>query len=89
MSNDLLLQLEVQIDDMIETVEILRLQVSDLEEKNDRLQTENATLNIRQAQWEQGLSGLLSKLNDVNPNAIQETNGLVERLESEMVEDLV
>ena len=33
MSNALLLQLEVKLDDMIETLEILRLQVSDLEEK--------------------------------------------------------
>ena len=88
MSNALLLQLEVKLDDMIETLEILRLQVSDLEEKNEALQTENALLKTRQSQWEQGLSSLLNKLEHVNPDSIQETNR-VERLERKALEDLV
>ncbi|HQZ87717.1 MAG TPA: cell division protein ZapB [Gammaproteobacteria bacterium] len=74
MSNALLLQLEVKLDDMIETLEILRLQVSDLEEKNDALQTENAALKTRQSQWEQGLSSLLNKLDHVNPDSVQKAN---------------
>lgn len=74
MSNALLLQLEVQLDDMIETLEILRLQVSDLEEKNNALQTESALLKTRQSEWEHGLSSLLKKLDQVNPDSIQETN---------------
>lgn len=77
MSNHLLIQLEVKIDDMIETLEILRLQVSDLEAKNDTLQTENAALKTRQSQWEQSLTTLLNKLEDVNP----ETTEKVEQIE--------
>ncbi|HEV2523735.1 MAG TPA: cell division protein ZapB [Gammaproteobacteria bacterium] len=88
MSNALLLQLEVKLDDMIETLEILRLQVSDLEEKNDAIQTENALLKTRQSQWEHGLSSLLNKLDHVNPDSIQETSR-VEHFEREAVEDLV
>lgn len=71
MSDSLLAQLEVKIDDMIETLEILQLQVSDLEEKNDNLKAENASLKARQSQWENGLSGLLSKLNIVNPSSLE------------------
>ena len=88
MSNALLLHLEVKLDDMIETLEILRLQVSDLEEKNEALQTENALLKTRQSQWEQGLSSLLNKLDHVNPDSIQEINR-VEHFEKETVEDFV
>ncbi|HXH54839.1 MAG TPA: cell division protein ZapB [Gammaproteobacteria bacterium] len=88
MSNALLLQLEVKLEDMIETLEILRLQVSDLEEKNDALKTENALLKTRQSQWEQDLSGLLNKLEHVNPDSIQESNR-IERFEREALEDLV
>jgi FtsZ-binding cell division protein ZapB len=74
MSNHLLVQLEVKIDDMIETLEILRLQVSDLEEKNNALHTENAALKARQFQWEQGLTTLLNKLEDGNSDPQAEIN---------------
>lgn len=72
MSDRLLVQLEVKIDDMIDTLQILRLQVSDLEEKNGTLQTENTALKTRQTQWEQGLTTLLNKLDDVNPSSSEE-----------------
>lgn len=72
MSDRLLVQLEVKIDDMIDTLQILRLQVSDLEEKNGALQTENTALKTRQTHWEQGLTTLLNKLDDVNPASSEE-----------------
>ncbi len=79
MSNQLLEQLEVKIDDIIETVEILRLQVEELESKNEGLQAENMSLKNRQAHWEKGLSSLLNKLDDVQP----------ERANTEIVEEVL
>jgi len=77
MSNRLLEQLESKIDDVIETVEIMRLQIEELEEKNATLQAENAIFKSRQSEWEQGLTTLLNKLDDISPEAES-----IERVES-------
>ena len=73
MSNALLVQFELKLDDMIETLEILRLQVTDLEEKNEALQIENALLKTRQSEWEKGLNTLLNKLEHTNREGIKDT----------------
>lgn len=65
MSNLLLEQLEVKIDDILDTIEIMRLQIEELETKNATLQNDNTALKSRQSQWEQGLTTLLNKLDDV------------------------
>lgn len=82
MSNQLFVQLEVKIDDMIETLEILRLQVSDLEEKNQILHTENTTLKGRQSEYEQGLTSLMRKLDHVSSTT--QGSNRVEAFETEI-----
>ncbi len=54
MSNDLLKQLEVKINEAIETIEFSRMEITDLKEKNDELEN-------RYEDWEQRLSSLIEK----------------------------
>ncbi len=85
MSEQLLTQLEEKIDNAIENIELLRLQVEELEEKNAKLQNENATFKTRQSQWEQGLTKLLNKLDDISHESIvQVEKNKVEYLEEEV-----
>ena len=54
MSNDLLKQLEAKINEAIETIEFSRIEITDLKEKNDELEN-------RYEDWEQRLSSLIEK----------------------------
>ncbi len=54
MSNDLLKQLEAKINEAIETIEFSRMEITDLKEKNDELEN-------RYEDWEQRLSTLIEK----------------------------
>ena len=54
MSNDLLKQLEAKIKEAIETIEFSRMEITDLKEKNDELEN-------RYEDWEQRLSSLIEK----------------------------
>ena len=54
MSNDLLKQLEEKINEAIETIEFSRMEITDLKEKNDELEN-------RYEDWEQRLSSLIEK----------------------------
>ena len=54
MSNDLLKQLEAKIKEAIETIEFSRMEITDLKEKNDELEN-------RYEDWEQRLSTLIEK----------------------------
>ena len=54
MSNDLLKQLEAKINEAIETIEFSRMEITDLKEKNDELEN-------RYEDWEQRLSSLIEK----------------------------
>jgi len=54
MSNDLLKQLESKINEAIETIEFSRMEITDLKEKNDELEN-------RYEDWEQRLSTLIEK----------------------------
>ena len=54
MSNDLLKQLEEKINEAIETIEFSRMEMTDLKEKNDELEN-------RYVDWEQRLSTLIEK----------------------------
>lgn len=66
MSSELLFKLEEKIDNAVETVELLRLQVEELEDRNQSLIDENAALKNKQTTWEQNLSLMLQKLDSVN-----------------------
>jgi cell division protein ZapB len=54
MSNDLLKQLEAKINEAIETIEFSRMEITDLKEKNDELEN-------RYEDWEQRLTSLIEK----------------------------
>ena len=54
MSNDLLKQLEAKINEAIETIEFSRMEITDLKEKNHELEN-------RYEDWEQRLSTLIEK----------------------------
>ena len=87
MSNHLLVKLEDKIDDVIETLEILRLQIEELEEKNATLEGENGSLKNRQIHWEQSLAALLGKLEGSSENTAETIEiTRVERFEREEVE---
>ena len=69
-------KLETKINEVIETVELLNLQVEESEQANTRLQRENADLKQQQNEWEQtviGLLGKLEKLQTQHPTVKQET----------------
>jgi len=66
MSHPLLEKLAIKLNDVLETTEILRLQVDELEEKNQILSQENALLKSRQSQWEHSVTTLLDKLEGAN-----------------------
>jgi cell division protein ZapB len=89
MSEQLLTQLEEKIDNAIENIELLRLQIEELEEKNTLLQNENTTLKNRQFQWEQGLTKLLHKLDDDSEFTTQAEKNSVETFPNEETEALI
>jgi FtsZ-binding cell division protein ZapB len=55
-------KLEEKINAVIETVELLNLQVEESEHANARLQRDNTELKQQQNEWEQTVIGLLGKL---------------------------
>jgi len=59
MSNDLLKQLEAKINEAIETIEFSRMEITDLKEKNDELEN-------RYEDWEQRLSSLIEKFEQLD-----------------------
>ncbi len=66
MSNILLENLESKIDDLLESMELLKLQIEELEQLNAQLQQDNNTLKGHQSQWTQGLQTLIHKLETVS-----------------------
>lgn len=73
MSSDLLQKLEDKIDNAIETIELLRLQSEELEEKYSKLLNENAALKSKQAAWEHNLTTMLEKLDAIEPKELSYT----------------
>ena len=71
MSNQLLQQLEIKVDQAVESIEIMRLQIEELEEKNTALQKDNNILKDKQETWEKTLHSMLNKLNSVD-SALQD-----------------
>lgn len=71
MSSQLLEQLEKKINETIETIEIMRLQIEELEEKNLKLQDDNNVLKDKHTAWEKTLSSMLDKLSNLEYNNVQ------------------
>ena len=65
MSNELLQKLERKIENAVESIELLKLQVEELEEQNTKLASENSSLKSKQAGWEKNLTYMLEKLSNV------------------------
>ena len=66
MSNEILAKLEGKIDNALETIELLRLQIEELDEKNKTLQQENFMLKDKHNSWEKNLTLMLSKLDTID-----------------------
>ena len=65
MSNDLLKQLEEKINEAIETIEFSRMEITDLKEKNNELEN-------RYEDWEQRLSSLIEKFEQLEAVEVEE-----------------
>ena len=85
MANDLLKKLEEKINSAIETIELSRMEVSDLKEQNEELEN-------RYADWETRLSTLIEKfeqLEDSEASEVEEeVNAAMQDTEEESVEEV-
>ena len=84
MANDLLKKLEAKINSAIETIELSRMEVSDLKEQNEELEN-------RYADWETRLSILIEKfeqLEDSEATEVEEVNAAMEDTEEESEEEV-
>ena len=66
MPSELLQKLEEKIDNAVETIELQRLQIEELEDKQTKLQNENNALKNKHSSWEQNLSTMLEKLENID-----------------------
>lgn len=85
MSNDLLKQLEGKINAAIETIELSRMEITELKEQNDELES-------RYVDWEDRLSALIEKfeqLEDGESVEIEaEVKTSIQKVEEEEIEDI-
>ena len=85
MSNDLLKQLEGKINAAIETIELSRMEITELKEQNDELES-------RYVDWEDRLSALIEKfeqLEDGESDEIEaEVKTSIQKVEEEEIEDV-
>ena len=84
MANDLLKKLEEKINEAIETIELSRMEVSDLKEQNEELEN-------RYADWETKLSTLIEKfeqLEDSEDSEVEEENTAMQDTEEGSEEEV-
>ena len=85
MANDLLKKLEEKINSAIETIELSRMEVSDLKEQNEELEN-------RYADWETKLSTLIEKFEQLEHSEAteveEEVNAAMEDTEEESEEEV-
>ena len=85
MSNDLLKQLEGKINAAIETIELSRMEITELKEQNDEFES-------RYVDWEDRLSALIEKfeqLEDGESVEIEaEVKTSIQKVEEEEIEDV-
>ena len=86
MSNDLLKQLEGKINAAIETIELSRMEITELKEQNDELEN-------RYVDWEDRLSALIEKFEQLEDGETVEIEADVEasiqKVEEEELGDVV
>jgi cell division protein ZapB len=86
MSNDLLKQLEGKINAAIETIELSRMEITELKEQNDELEN-------RYVDWEDRLSALIEKFEQLEDGETVEIKADVEasihKVEEEELGDVV
>ena len=85
MAKDLLKKLEEKINEAIETIELSRMEVTDLKEQNEELEN-------RYADWETRLSTLIEKfeqLEDSEDAEVEEVNAAMQDTEEESEEEIV
>ena len=84
MANDLLKKLEEKINEAIETIELSRMEVTDLKEQNEEL-------GNRYADWETRLSTLIEKfeqLEDSEDAEVEEVNAAMQDTEEDSEEEV-
>ena len=85
MANDLLKKLEGKINEAIETIELSRMEVTDLKEQNEELEN-------RYADWETRLSTLIEKFEQLEDGEAaeveEEVNAAMEDTEEESEEEV-
>ena len=85
MANDLLKKLEEKINEAIETIELSRMEVTDLKEQNEELE-------IRYADWETRLSTLIEKFEQLEDSedaeVEEEVNASIQDNEEESEEEI-
>ena len=81
MSNDLLKQLEGKINAAIETIELSRMEITELKEQNDELEN-------RYVDWEDRLSALIEKFEQLEDGETVEIEAEVESSIQKVEEEL-
>ena len=85
MANDLLKKLEDKINEAIETIELSRMEVTDLKEQNEELEN-------RYADWETRLSTLIEKFEQLEDSEVaeveEEVNAAMQDTEEESEEEV-
>ena len=85
MANDLLKKLEEKINEAIETIELSRMEVTDLKEQNVELEN-------RYADWETRLSTLIEKFEQLEDSEVaeveEEVNAAMQDTEEESEKDV-
>ncbi len=85
MSNNLLKQLEEKINSAIETIELSRMEITELKERNDELEN-------RYVDWEERLSALIEKFEQLEEGEAVEIEAEVEasiqKVEEEEIDDI-
>ncbi len=84
MANDLLKKLEDKINEAIETIELSRMEVTDLKEQNEELEN-------RYADWETRLSTLIEKfeqLEDSEDSEVEEENTAMQDTEEDSEQEV-
>ena len=85
MSNNLLKQLEEKINSAIETIDLSRMEITELKERNDELEN-------RYVDWEERLSALIEKFEQLEDGETVEIEAEVEasiqKVEEEEIEDV-
>ena len=85
MANDLLKKLEEKINEAIETIELSRMEVTDLKEQNEELEN-------RYADWETRLSTLIEKFEQLEESEVaeveEEVNAAMQGTEEESEQEV-